>query len=176
LRYRDDPRNPASDVGSTFVGNTQVPFWGTLRYSAPDSSTVLASGIEARLIEAEAALQANNNALFLSKLNNVRDSGGVAGLPHLTDPGSDTARQTLLFSERGQWLYLTDHRLGDLRRLSRPTASDGYGRDPETVFPTGAWYRGGVYGSDTNFPIPIEELNNPNVSGPAPNTCIDRNP
>jgi len=176
LRYRDDPRNPASDVGGTFVGNTQVQFWGTLKYSAPDSATVLASGIEARLIEAEAALQANNTALFLTKLNNLRDSGGVAGLPHLTDPGSDTARQTLLFSERGQWLYLTDHRLGDLRRLSRPTASDGYGRDPESVFPTGAWFRGGVYGSDTNFPIPIEELNNPNVPGPAPNTCIDRNP
>ena len=176
LRYRDDPRNPASDVGSTFVGNTQVPFWGTLKYSAPDSSTVLASGIEARLIESEAALQANNDALFLAKLNNLRDSAGVAGLPHLVDPGTDTARQSLLFSERGQWLYLTDHRLGDLRRLSRPTASDGYGRDPETVFPTGSWYRGGVYGSDTNFPIPIEELNNPNVPGPAPNTCIDRNP
>jgi hypothetical protein len=176
LRYRDDPRNPASDAGGTFVGNTQVQFWGTLRYSAPDSATVLASGIEARLIEAEAALQANNNALFLTKLNNLRDSGGVAGLPHLADPGSDTARQTLLFSERGQWLYLTDHRLGDLRRLSRATASDGYGRDPESVFPTGAWYRGGVYGTDTNFPIPIEELNNPNVQGPAPNTCIDRNP
>ena len=176
LRYRDDPRNPASDVGSTFVGNTQVQFWGTLRYSQPDSSTVLASGIEARLIEAEAALQANNDVLFMKKLNDLRDSSGIVGLAHLTDPGSDTARQTLLFSERGQWLYLTDHRLGDLRRLARPTASDGYGRDPESVFPTGAWFRGGVYGNDTNFPIPIEELNNPNVPGPAPNTCIDRNP
>jgi starch-binding outer membrane protein, SusD/RagB family len=176
LRYRDDPRNPASDVGSTFVGNTQVQFFGTLRYSQPDSSTVVASGIEARLIEAEAALQANNNALFLKKLNDLRDSSGIAGLAPLADPGTATARQNLLFSERGQWLYLTDHRLGDLRRLSRATASDGYGRDPESVFPTGSWYRGGVYGSDTNFPIPIEELNNPNVQGPAPNTCIDRNP
>jgi starch-binding outer membrane protein, SusD/RagB family len=176
LRYRDDPRNPASDVGSTFVGNTQVQFFGTLRYSQPDSSTVVASGIEARLIEAEAALQANNTALFLKKLNDLRDSSGIAGLAPLADPGTATARQNLLFSERGQWLYLTDHRLGDLRRLSRATASDGYGRDPESVFPTGSWYRGGVYGSDTNFPIPIEELNNPNVQGPAPNTCIDRNP
>ncbi|MEP7067395.1 MAG: hypothetical protein ABI889_15275, partial [Gemmatimonadota bacterium] len=78
--------------------------------------------------------------------------------------------------ERGQWLYLTAHRLPDLRRLSRSTANDGYGRDPETVFPTGNWFRGGVYGTDTNFPIPVEELNNPNVPGPDPNTCIDRNP
>jgi len=72
--------------------------------------------------------------------------------------------------------FAADHRLGDLRRLSRSTTNDGYGRDPESVFPTGAWFRGGVYGPDTNFPIPIEELNNPNVPGPAPNTCLDRNP
>jgi starch-binding outer membrane protein, SusD/RagB family len=173
LRYRDDPRNPFSDVGSTFVGNVQ--FYGTLRYNEPDSSTVLASGIEARLIEAEAALEASNNVLFLKKLNDLRDSSGLA-LPPLADPGTVTGRQDLLFTERGQWLYLTAHRLPDLRRLSRATASDGYGRDPETVFPTGAWYRGGVYGPDVNFPIPIEELNNTKVPGPAPNTCLDRNP
>lgn len=173
LRYRDDPRNPTSDVGSTFVGNVQ--FFGTLRYNEPDSSTVLASGIEARLIEAEAALELNDNVTFLKKLNDLRDSSGLA-LPPLADPGTVTGRQDLLFTERGQWLYLTAHRLPDLRRLSRPTASDGYGRDPETVFPTGAWYRGGVYGPDVNFPIPIEELNNTKVPGPAPNTCLDRNP
>jgi len=173
LRYRDDPRNPFSDVGSTFVGNVQ--FFGTLRYSAPDSSTIVASGIEARLIEAEAALEASNNALFLKKLNDLRDSSGLA-LPPLADPGTVTGRQDLLFSERGQWLYLTTHRLPDLRRLSRSTVNGGYGRDPESVFPTGAWYRGGVYGPDVNFPIPIEELNNTKVPGPAPNTCLDRNP
>ena len=175
LRYRDDPRNPVSDVGSTFIGNNSVQFFGTLRYSAPDSSTVLASGIEARLIEAEAALQASDNVVFLKKLNDLRDSSGLA-LPALSDPGTVTSRQDLLFSERGQWLYLTAHRLPDLRRLSRSTANDGYGRDPESVFPTGSWFRGGVYGSDVNFPIPIEELNNKNLPGPDPNTCIDRNP
>ena len=175
LRYRDDPRNPVSDVGSTFIGNNNVKFFGTLRYAAPDSSTVLASGIEARLIESEAALQAGDNVLFLKKLNNLRDSSGLA-LPPLSDPDTVTSRQDLLFSERGQWLYLTAHRLPDLRRLSRSTANDGYGRDPESVFPTGSWFRGGVYGSDVNFPIPIEELNNKNLPGPDPNTCIDRNP
>jgi hypothetical protein len=172
LGFREDPRNPFSENGATFVG---LPFFGTLRYSSPDSSTVLASGIEARLIEAEAALQANNNVLFLKKLNDLRDSSGLA-LPPLADPGTVPARQDMLFSERGQWLYLTAHRLPDLRRLSRSTANDGYGRDPETVFPTGSWFRGGVYGPDVNFPIPVEELNNKNLPGPDPNTCIDRNP
>jgi hypothetical protein len=173
LDFVDDPRNPTSANGATFVG---LPFVGPAKYDSPDSSTTVASGIEARLIEAEAALQANNNVLFLAKLNGLRDSSGIAGLAPLSDPGTVTGRQDLLFSERAQWLYLTAHRLADLRRLSRSTANDGYGRDPESVFPTGAWFRGGVYGTDTNFPIPIEELNNPNVPGPAPNTCLDRNP
>ena len=62
LRYRDDPRNPASNAGSTFIGNKSCRFLGTLRYQAPDSSTILASGIEARLIEAEAALETGNDS------------------------------------------------------------------------------------------------------------------
>jgi hypothetical protein len=171
LRYRDDPRNPFSTDGSTFIGSD---FFGTLRYNSQDSSTVLASGIEARLIEAEAALQANNAVLFLKKLNDLRDSSGLA-LPPLADPGNAAGRQDLLFSERGQWLYLTSHRLPDLRRLSRSTTLDGYGRDPESVFPTGLWFRGGAYGTDVNFPIPIEELSNTKVTT-GPLTCIDRLP
>lgn len=175
LRYRDDPRNPWSDNGSTFIGNRSVKFFGTLRYSSQDSSTVLASGVEARLIEAEAALQANQTAIFIQKLNDLRSGSGLS-LPPLVADTSQAGRENQLFSERGQWLYLTNHRLADLRRLSRPTANDGYGRDPETVFPTGAWFRGGPYGTDVNFPIPIEELNNTNIHQTAPNTCIDRNP
>jgi len=58
--------------------------------------------------------------------------------------------------------------LGDLRRLIRQ-----YKRTPESVFPTGAWHKGGNYGVDVNFPVPQAEANNPNVS--AQNTCIDRN-
>jgi hypothetical protein len=53
-------------------------------------------------------------------------------LPALTDPGSADARVNLLFQERAFWMYLTGHRLGDLRRLVRQ-----YGRGAETVFPTG---------------------------------------
>jgi hypothetical protein len=171
LRYRDDPRNPFSTEGGTFIGSD---FFGTLRYNSQDSSTVLASGIEARLIESEAALQANDNTTFLKKLNDLRDSSSVALAP-LADPGTVAGRQDLLFSERGQWLYLTSHRLPDLRRLSRSTTLDGYGRDPESVFPTGQWYRGGAYGTDVNFPLPIEELSNSKLHG-GPLTCLDRLP
>jgi hypothetical protein len=175
LPYRDDPRNPSSDQGGTFVGNGTVQFYGTLRYNAPDSATVLASGVEARLIEAEAALEADQPGTFLSILNALRAGSGLP-LDPLVDPGTATGRQDLLFSERGQWLYLTNHRLADMRRLSRATSDGGYGRDPETVFPVGVTAQSVPYGTDVNFPIPIEELNNPNVNNPAQNTCIDRNP
>lgn len=173
LAYRDDPRNPASDAGSVFSGSTH--FWGTLRYSSPDSSTILASGVEARLIEAEAELEAGQNAAFLQTLNDLRAGSGLALAP-LSLPATAAGREDLLFSERGQWLYLTDHRLGDLRRFSRATADGGYGRDPETLFPIGLTVRGTPYGTDVNFPIPIEEQNNPNIPQSGANTCIDRNP
>jgi hypothetical protein len=57
--------------------------------------------------------------------------------------------------------------VGDLRRLVRQ-----YNRPANTVFPTGAWHKAGAYGTDVNYPVPLAESNNPNVS--ASQTCIDR--
>jgi hypothetical protein len=54
-------------------------------------------------------------------------------------------------------MFLTSHRLGDLRRLVRD-----YGRDSEDVFPTGTYHKPGSYGADVNSPIPQAEDNNPN--------------
>jgi len=39
------------------------------------------------------------------------------------------------------------------------------------VFPHGAYFKGGVYGTDYNFPVPFDETNNPNFA-----QCINRNP
>jgi len=36
-----------------------------------------------------------------------------------------------------------------------------YGRGSETVFPTGAFPKGGTYGTDVNLPVPTDEQNNP---------------
>lgn len=74
------------------------------------------------------------------------------------------------------WLWLTAHRLGDLRRLVRQ-----YDRPVDQVFPTGAhgWYtaagdfvpgsEGGSFGSDVNLPFHLDEGNNPEAAG-----CINR--
>ena len=97
----------------------------------------------------------------LPPLNALR---ALAGLPALTDPGSDVARTSLLFRERAFWMWGTAHRLGDMRRLVRQ-----YSRAQNTVFPTGEYHKGGEYGSDVNFPVSSDERNNPKFTG-----CIDR--
>jgi hypothetical protein len=93
-------------------------------------------------------------------------TGGVGGLSPLRDPGSDSARVTMLFSERAYWLYLTGHRQGDLRRLIRQ-----YHRDQSAVYPTGDYFGlgAGTYGTDVTAPIPTSENPNPLFHG-----CRDR--
>ncbi|HEX2187340.1 MAG TPA: hypothetical protein VHG51_00520, partial [Longimicrobiaceae bacterium] len=82
------------------------------------------------------------------------------GLPALADPGTPRARILQLYEERAFWLWLTSHRLGDLRRLVRH-----YGFQPNEVFPTGATVFGVPYGTDTSLPIPFDETNNPEFRG-----------
>ena len=134
-------------------------------------NVVMADGIEARLIEAEARLQsdtqADRDAVFAT-LNSLRQTGITPAVPVIagTAPTTKDAAITQLFAERGYWFWLTGHRLGDLRRLVRQ-----YNRGAETVFPTGtqAAPLSSQYGTDVNFIIPSQEKNNLNFTG-----CIDR--
>ncbi len=135
---------------------------------ARNSSVTIASGIEALMITAEAALKANNTQGWLTALNQARATR--TDLAALTDPGTATARVDLTFRERAFWMFSTGHRLGDLRRLVRQ-----YGRAENTVFPAGSHFKGPNYGGDVNFPISFEELNNPAAGGTqATSTCTDR--
>jgi hypothetical protein len=183
-----DPRTPIvldpAQVG--FDGSTLL--FANLRYGDRKSSVTLGTGVEARLIEAEAALQTGDTLAgggFYTALNEPRANAAdrayfdnttrlgtpaIGVLPNLT-PASATAAGgavNLLFSERARWLWLTAHRLSDLRREIRQ-----YGRLADDVFPTGPYFKAQFtdYGSDVNFPIPIDEENNPNFA-----QCIDRNP
>lgn len=179
FRTAMDPRVPwMQGTGAQEVAFDNSPLYLTLRYTSRTSPTPLAAGVEARLIEAEAALRAGS-ANWLTTLNSLRDSPppyysasdfpGISGMGALSDPGSDAARVDMLFRERAYWMYLTSHRLGDMRRLVRQ-----YGRSADSVFPTGEWGtwsadKTGVYGSDVNFIIPFDEQNNPNFTG-----CLNR--
>ena len=169
FRSAADPRLPTIASGLAF--DSQTSWVGQLRYGQFDPVSI-ASGIEARMIEAEAALKINDVGTWLAKLNIARAT--VTGLTPLADPGNTTARVDLMFRERAFWFFGTGHRMGDLRRMVKQ-----YGRGSETVYPTGAFLKGGNYGPDINIPISDQELNNPNfvAAGMDQNkTCIDRNP
>jgi hypothetical protein len=158
----DDPRVPFFDTGDVGLDGS-TPQVNQLKYPDFSSPVMVANGIEARLIEAEAQLQTGDTATMLVTLNDLRAS---QSLPALTGPSTITEAEDMLFNERAFWLFATGHRLGDLRRLVRQ-----YGRSAASVFPTGPYLKGGNYGSDVNMPIPAEEQNNPNFQG-----CLDRNP
>jgi hypothetical protein len=162
-----DPRLPVeiptANNGLSRFDNV-TPMVRFLRYNSLSAPVVHASGIEARLIEAEALLSAGDNTGWLAKLNAARAT--VTGLAALSDPGTPAARVDLTFRERAIWMFMTGHRVGDLRRLIRQ-----YGRGAETVFPTGAYHKDNlVRGTDVNIIIPISERNNPQFHG-----CLDRN-
>ena len=163
LPYRtaEDPRVPFFDEESAGLDNT-TPQFTLLKYPDAAASVVVADGIEARLIEAEALLQGSDLGGMTATLNTLRST---QGLDPLAQPGTQDEAVDLLFSERAFWMFATGHRLGDMRRLIRQ-----YGRPAEAVFPGGVYLKGGNYGSDVNLPMPQEEGNNPNFAG-----CIDRN-
>jgi starch-binding outer membrane protein, SusD/RagB family len=186
-----DPRTPFVRDPGLFGFDGTTPLWDNLRYAGRAASITVATGVEARLIQAEAALKAGDTLLttgaFYTNLNDPRttpanrgyfDPTGapaIAAVPALgpSDATAAGGAVNLLFAERARWLWLTAHRLGDLRRLVRPVASGGYGRAQNLVFPTGTYFKGqpGTYGVDVNLPVPITEQNNPNFTD-----CLDRNP
>jgi len=167
-----DPRVPTTiptsgaingQDGQTYARTTTL--WGQL------TPVDVATGLDARLIEAEVATRGGNFTQALTILNALRAAppklGDVqpAAMPALTDPGSDSARVSLVFREKAFWTFGRGQRLGDLRRLIRQ-----YGRTQDQVFPVGVHYKGGSYGTDVNLPVVTDEKNNPNFTG-----CIDRN-
>ncbi len=159
-----------------------TPQFLVTKYPSRSAPVVFADGIEARLIEAENAARAGT--AYVGILNALRSAAvaltvtppgpaallvnppAVAALPDLAAPASSAAQIDQVFKERAYWMFLTGHRLGDMRRLIKH-----YGRNSETVFPTGAYFKGGTYGVDVNFPVPFQETNNPNFT-----QCLDRNP
>lgn len=157
-----DPRVPSVNTGAPGFSGTGPNFIAEQKYPDPTSPLPLASGLEARLIVAEAALQSGQTLAWANALNAARTDSGLAGLPaDSTMLASPTLRQDVMFRERAFWLYLTAHRLSDMRRLIRQ-----YGRGPETVFPTGTdAVTGGPYGNAVNFPVSSDETNNPNFHG-----------
>ncbi len=133
------------------------------------SSLTMASGIEAQLLIAEAALKGGQVSTWSGILNSLRQNAITPAMDTLTSDSTTTASASMqlsvMFRERAFWLFGTGHRQGDLRRLVRQ-----YGLSANSVFPMGP-YRGGpaMYGSSVVFPVAGDQYN-PNYHG-----CIDSN-
>jgi hypothetical protein len=172
----NDPRVPVcagNDAVCKTIGVTKTsrddlstPYYVQRLWPLRESSVAIVSGQEARLIEAEAQLRAGGAAAALGTLNALRAT--FTGLTPLADAGTEASRVDQLFRERAFTLFGRGTRTGDLRRLIRQ-----YARTATAVFPTGAWHKGGNYGTDVTLPLPLAETNNPNAGA---GVCIDRNP
>lgn len=187
-----DPRTPIyRPSGTPGLGfDNTTPQFDQLRYWDKKADIPLATGLEARLIQAEAYLQAGDTVNFIAQLNRPRvdtvpqyilagnpaaptavTPAPIAPMDTLKAPASPAASIALLFTERARWLWLTGHRLEDMRRLVR-VGGGGYGLPANTVWPNGAYFKNGLtYGGDYNLPVPLIEQNNPNFTA-----CLDRNP
>lgn len=125
-------------VDSIGLSRSGFPLYNFARNSGLGAPIVLASGVEAMLISAEAALLEGDAAASAEILNTLRQTAISPPLPPLPADSTTTAGAQLqvntLFHERAYWLFGTGHRHGDMLRLIRQ-----YGRLPEETFPTGEY-------------------------------------
>lgn len=177
FRSASDPRVPwYRDAAQPNGFDASYALYKSRRHYAFSAPVPIATGVEARLIEAEAKLAAGDGPGMIAILNDLRANVGALmkgmfpgyaeanpTLAPLTDPGTAAARRDLLFYERAFWLYGTATRMGDERRLVRQ-----YGVGQAAAFPGGAYHKGGVHGSDVTFPLDFDEVNNTEYD---PSTC-----
>src|SRR5215831_13148915 len=167
----NDPRVKVVNSGAPGEDNVTI-FIDQGNWGRDDPIPAL-SGIDARLIEAEARLNANDIAGMMTILNTLRTTQQTLGIfkpatqAALATPGSQAAATDLFFREKALWQFERGYRMGDLRRLVRQ-----YGRTQDKVFPTGTFIRNGTpsgqYGSQVAFPVPDAERSNPLFTG-----CLD---
>jgi starch-binding outer membrane protein, SusD/RagB family len=175
-----DPRVPvkytvaANGKDTTLSQDGSIPSRTTSLWTR-STTVAIYNGLDARLIEAEGKLKANDIPGMMAILNALRAAppklGDItpAAMAALPAPATQDAAISLFFREKAFWEFGRGFRLGDLRRQVRQ-----YGRTVNQVFPVGEHYRGGQYGPDVNLPVTQAEQNNPETNG-AP-ACIDRNP
>jgi hypothetical protein len=164
----NDPRVPVLNGKANGLSSEDglTPFFLQQIWKNRDDPQPMVSGVDARLIEAEAALNASDYVTMTNILNALRQNPPKIGtyqpaaMGTLTAPTAQDAATSLFFREKAFWTFGRGQRLSDLRRLVRQ-----YGRTQDQVFPSGEHYKGGNYGSDVNFPVPDAERVNPQFHG-----------
>ncbi len=151
---------------STFQGS--IPVALQLLYQQPEADVKLASGVEARLIEAEAAVRAGQTGTAEEILNDLRSDYSTRATIQfgVEPPAPENLLQPISLSgdlqadlkavadERARELWLT----GDRQTTSRRLREDGIDLYPPVKTDIGG-------GDDVAFPIVQRELdNNPNLA------------
>ncbi len=148
VQGQPDPRVRATNAGRNANDNLN-PLWLQQKYTALTTPIPIATGVEARLILAEA----RGGAEGVSILNALRARPGVA-LPALTAAEAADFQATL-YDERRRELWLQGTRWFDVRRGNLalvPAAGTVYSK-------------GGTYGDQRCWPLPdAERLSNPNIT------------
>jgi len=171
-----DPRLVVKDslCSSPYIDWTWRVFYSD-QYGVPRTQVTFASGIEARLIEAEAKASAGDGS-WINDINALRTTctdasacasnapagaGGVAGLPPLSPPSTPDSAMAMIFRERAFWLFGQGSRLGDMRRLVKY-----HNRSSATVYPVGPYpytHTGPgfapltTYGTDISLTLPTKD-------------------
>jgi hypothetical protein len=142
-----DPRVAVVNTDS-LMGDQITRFSRQTKYTSLAAPLVVGSGVEARLILAEA----RGGAEGVGILNALRARAGV-NLPPLTAAEAANFAGTVR-EERRRELFLHGTRLFDLRRANvAPTPAPG------TAYP-----KGGSYGTQLCYPLPdLERAANPNI-------------
>jgi len=196
FRSGGDPRTAAVFTGTNTFG---VPLFAPEKYPVGAiASFVVASGVEAELIRAEAALRGGDATTWLSITNALRTDGTFTFAPRANP---QTAADSAAIDTT--WGFGAGRVPGQVSGV-RPMADPGTptarldslftdraawlfltghrqgdvrrrvrndGVPANSVYPHGAYFgASGSYGGDVNFPIPWTEHANPLYKG-----CIDRN-
>jgi hypothetical protein len=206
-----DPRVPvtgSSRLGqpTTTAGNNGAPWVRQNIWTALTTPFNIVSGLDARLIEAEAQLKARNIAGMMNILNSLRATPPSlsttyrpAAMAALPVPATQEAAVRLFFREKAFWTFGRGQRQGDLRRLARqwgPGSTANFAAfSPANVFPIGNYFSNnglvdGTYAQTTgnpgevNFTLNENRSTNPNMPEVntaltplgALGTCQNRNP
>lgn len=155
-QYYDETKDPrVSYTLTSLKGSGAFPpvgavnWWPQSKYSTNTAGVNLASGREARLIEAEAALRGGNIGSAMTLIDANRAS---AGAPVLARPANIAEAWTLLKRERGIEMWLEGRRIADLRRWAA-TSTPG-SLDPKEI-PGAASY---LEGQSSCFPVSRQEI------------------
>lgn len=146
-----DPRVPVRDEGR-LAGDARSALFVQRLYTALDTPFPIATGVEARLIRAEAV--GGQTAV-----NIINELHTRAGIPADFASADEAVILAQVVEERRRALFVQGQRLYDWRRFNLPLVP-APGTPYSVTYPT----KGGTYGSDRCMPLPdVERLNNPNI-------------